>query len=285
MKLVLPSIIKAAKKPNQNNTKIFIHIPKTGGTSFDAIVTSLVDFKQKSAQRLAVKDYFPPVLLKQGWIGAWPKESKVSAHYISGHFPFGAHQLVEGKSDYLVLIANPLKRELSNLNHHLERALVEKPKSIIEFTAEQKLLDSPQTRILAGVAGCAATQCTNEIYDQALFNLENEVLLVGILDFFDEFVSAVLGLYDWPAVAYVPQRVARNKAILELNAEEQEFLKQYHHFDFKLYSEAARIWESWKSKNIEALMQERVGDTVLCISKFYEKIKRYNISTLPLKLT
>lgn len=212
------------------NALLFLHIPKTGGTSLRAAMQALFP---ESERCLIYPD--GGMHISQEEFQSLPTEQRAGFRWIVGHFPFGLHEHVPNPSQYITFVRNPLTRIPSLFNHHYQRPLQAHYKTIRESSMTMRdfvlsgiepSVDNGMTRFLSGMAADFG-HCTREMLDRAIENIREHFLLVGTMERYEESV-ALLGArlsVKFPPVEHLNRRrrgwaVAdkeTNKVILELN--------------------------------------------------------------------
>lgn len=171
---------------------IFLHIPKTGGTTFRNILTSIypdakihTHFDQKKTIDLACKI----------------KEFDL----ICGHFY--AQPIAQSQGTFLTILRHPAHRIASHYyyalrspNHYLHD-IVKSYRMTLEDYAMSGLsleLDNDQTRMLAGSSW--DTVCDEKNLQQAIHNLQHSFLAYGILEKFTETMDLFKRKLGWKNV-------------------------------------------------------------------------------------
>lgn len=250
-----PWELKDIENITKDRITVFLHIPKCGGTSLDMILNACSAYGKKHYQRVPIRDFAPPVLMQEGWTGAWPQIAEVvktlpdTVRAVSGHFPFGFHQAVSQPCRYITLIRDSVTRELSNYNFHYQRGFIDGGESLESWLEQGKILDNPQVRMLVGPEAMQG-KCTEEMLQQAYDHLTHHFDLVGVVEQSNEFIQALLGLYGWPMVAYPRAQITGVKLIEKASAALREQLTLFHALDVKLHLWAAEKWQEWKSKHV-----------------------------------
>ena len=181
-------------------TIIFLHIPKTAGTTFGKIIKynyglgSIYNryFKKNRFTYINLPDV---EFTRNGSISndieflkTIPSNQLQKTKIIRGHMHFGIDEYLPQKSTYITLLRDPIQRVISLYNFIIDRedhlhhkSLTENDMSLKEFV-ESKItteIDNAQTRLFAGnyshvKYGC----CTREMLEKAKDNLLNRFAVV-----------------------------------------------------------------------------------------------------------
>lgn len=268
---------------------IFIHPPKTGGTNINFITEALCKtkpgFKAKrfSAQRVEGQS---SIKITDNWSGgltaaidALEKDYSCikDVNFISGHFPFGLHNYINIESKYIVLIRNPIDRELSFTNFNFQRGCVNE-KDAVEYLLTANI-DNPQTRMLAGQQFMTGL-CDESTLELAKLNIEKYFLLAGITEDTNLFIQILASIQQWGPIAISKPQVTGEKVIERLSEDLIQSLKDKHSYDIKLYEWVRERWNAWKEENILAYQStENYSDTekILCITADFATTKEYKM--------
>jgi hypothetical protein len=151
--------------PNVNQL-VFLHIPKTAGSSVNAILKVIAAKEKKKYLKISINDYVPGIKMVAGWLGAWSDAQRLEANIIenasivTGHFPFGIHKGASVK--YFTLFRCPVAREISSFNYLYQTGGIEK--GTVFETEVFTFIDNPQTRMLAGIEGMKKALCDDETF-------------------------------------------------------------------------------------------------------------------------
>jgi hypothetical protein len=237
---------------------IFVHPPKVGGTNIVSLVEAVSKVQEDiHPVRFAVPrvEGVSPNRIEKGWIGgmkkllaehaASPDKVAEGKNFISGHFPFGAHEYLQGNFHYILLVREPVARELSALKFDVQRGYVpvEEAEQYIDTA-----LSNPQTLMLAGREAMNEA-CTEEIYDKAVANLEHFFVLSAPTEETDMFMNVLAGLQGWGPIAMSREQVTSTVAI-DLSPEHRERLEEKHAFDIRLHKLVKDRWEQWKEAHV-----------------------------------
>ena len=260
---------------------LFLHIPKTAGTTVIAILEAQMLEARKCYKRSVIREYHPTIAIIPGWQGAWSDiqdhhERFSNADLISGHFPFGVHTLLNRESHYFTLVRDPVAREVSTYNYLFQTGAIEKNEPFQSFT--RRLVDNPQVRMIAGHEYMSGP-CNQDIYDKAIQNLHSYFSLYGPSERTDEILNVLISMFGLMPVAYSSFNVTKRKLIAQISDELNTELKEKHQWDQKLHQYAE---EHWSRFTTELGVRERLLDPdqpVLEVSKDFSKNKLYSVKT------
>lgn len=267
-----------------SRTLVFLHIPKTAGTTLLRILQGISCYYNFQNTRIPVSSYSPPVLITPGWQGAI-KDLNAERYallpsrlnIISGHFPFGTHQALTPEANYVTILRNPVEREISSFNHHFQRGVLGTNDSLESLIESSKIMDNPQTRLLAGPSACLASTCNEDIFILAKKNLE-AFTLFGVHEHFEEFVSELLSLYGWPAVRFKHQRISSTKHYQTISASLREDLELFHSYDLKLHDYASKYWKQKAKTSMVAELSGKDKQNVLNIPWHFQFSKKVTLT-------
>lgn len=233
---------------------IFQHVPKSGGTTIDFVLAAAAERCGRGYLRFGVSRAFdPPVWIVPGWTGAWDtvaeragnREPAPGFGICSGHFPYGVHGLLGRPARYVTLIRDPLAREISSYNYHHQNGVLAESDSLESLLSQGRLLDNPQTRMLAGPAAMHGP-CTEDVFHRALANLDRDFAVVGVTERAHEFLQALLGLLGLPPVRYVHSRVTAIRRIEAPDPQLRDLLERVHAWDVRLHGLCTERWRKFE---------------------------------------
>lgn len=226
---------------------IFTHVPKTGGTTLDHIFAAVAAATGRTARRLTMAHLAdrPRSERNQRILDfATTPDLDRAADYLTGHFQFGLHRLLDRPSCYVTIMRSPAARLLSNLRFGIDRGMLPPGATIETVFATNRFLDNIQTRQLAGVAD-RDVPCTRETLETARENLRRHYAVVGITERFDEALKALITLLGWPDIAYTDRQVSRTRIDPAREAEAAAAVERHFAYDLELYREVAARPVPW----------------------------------------
>lgn len=278
LEVLLPVAFKAPLQPC-SGAMIFLHTPKTGGTTLWFVAQALskenANFKVHRFAVPRVEGYSPSRIF-EGWEGGLASAKPVlekDPHFcdginlISGHFPFGLHRYLPesaSKPSYITLMRDPIEQAVSLTNFDFQRGYVDKKDAKAYLLGEN--IDNPQTRSLAGVQ-CMKGVCTAETLQQAKNNIEEYFLLAGITEDLNDFIRILASMHGWGPVAICRAQVTGEKVFTDISADLRKQLEAKHHIDIQLYAWMKQRWYAWKTEQVASFQNLNLWESqkILCI--------------------
>lgn len=237
-----------------NRCLIFLHIPKTAGSTFHMILSSR--FHKSETKNVFGSRYSEPEIydfIEQG------KIRKHSLALLKGHMPFGLHEYIDNKAEYITFLRNPIDRVVSqyyyvkkNQYNPLHAQVEKQGMSISDFVSSGIAIgmNNGQCRFLAGdLDHFAFNACTDELLMRALDHVKRHFIWLGVTDRFDESVLLLSRILGWRRPPfYIRENVSKvRKNLADIDPSEIEVIKEYNKYDLALYDYA----NSWLDGQIE----------------------------------
>jgi hypothetical protein len=230
--------------PDQNETLIFLHIPKTGGLT----LYKILEQHYAPAQRITLDTPKIPRFK------ILPTAQREQYRLIQGHLYFGLHRFVPRRSTYITLLRHPVERALSfycyarsTPDHYLYPLLTAERldlKTVLarELTSE---LFNDQTRFLAGDEWEDPQRVvTRAALERAKASLRSHFRVVGLLEEFDASVLLLCRAFDWHLPFYVKENVTAEKLDgRSLDVETRRLVENANCFDLELYEYARDLFD------------------------------------------
>ena len=259
----------------QDPIAVFIHIPKTAGTTLNLIIE-----RQYNPQNIVSIQTSQENLEAVNRLRSDRSIHKRNIKAIKGHTFFGWHELLSQPCVYFTLLRDPVERFISNYffllrkkGHPLGQKLVEQQVSLEDFVGWSGE-DNYQTRFLAKNINEAnfdikQNECTRQTLEQAKNNLKSHFAVVGTVEEFDRTLMLIKKNFGWNNIFYKVKN--KNQQRLPQSSISQSTLaliKEANKFDLELYQYA--------NERLNALVQEQ-GDS---FSQEVENFREINCSKL-----
>jgi hypothetical protein len=234
----------------RTETVIFLHIPKTAGTTLSYILE-----KQYEAEKtFTIDDYLNP---DQGGSSIekfvkLPFEYRKGIMLLKGHMPFGLHQMLPNPPIYLTILRNPVDRAISQYyhllrqpDHYLYKTVTANKMTLEDFVCSRMSpeLNNGQTRLLSGVSPADA-ECSVEMLQQAMANLSSRIAVVGLCEMFDKTLMLIKNQLQWKRIPfYCRMNVSRNRPSREdITRRALKLIERENLFDCQLYKYAVKLF-------------------------------------------
>ncbi|MBV8358884.1 MAG: sulfotransferase family 2 domain-containing protein [Deltaproteobacteria bacterium] len=235
------------------NTLIFVHIPKSAGTTLSRIIDWEYDPRRIYS---VIGRYFR---WSYNRLLRLPQRRLSQIQVFKGHMPFGLHQHLKRPAIYLTVLRNPVDRAISDYCFSANGRLHPDHRQVKNLTLREFIDTTPynniQTKLLAGqIPGYdfLAGECTPEMFTAATENLRNHFALVGLTERFEESLALAKVLFGWSVRRYVSFRVTRGRPSEEsIPPATRSLIAERNAFDVALYDQAVGLFEELAARNRE----------------------------------
>jgi hypothetical protein len=239
--------MSAVKELRQEQSVIFLHIPKTAGSTLNKIIDH--QYKQTS---IFTRHYFPDEFNDE--FRKLPEERRKKIRVLKGHMFFGLHEYLPQPSTYITLLRDPVERIISNYYMILEdpqnifhKDVTSKHMSLKDFVCSDLsdgivTLNNGQARMLSGVEANTAggfEEHSNEILELARINLKEHFIVAGLQEKFDETLILLRRAFGWRNIFYI--KIGGDKPRpkkKDIPRETLNIIEKYNELDIELYKYA-----------------------------------------------
>lgn len=195
---------------------VFLHIPKTAGTTFDHVletVSRLDGSRHYRAMGVVYGQYMGAEKLEAAdAFRAADRRDLDECEFLSGHVP---STVWEERIDpegcaFVTLLRDPVDRMISQYRFGIERGGWAADAKLTDLVAAGALVDNLQVRMLAGCED-PKIQCDQEMLQAALDRAERRFAVIGVSETFDAFLAALIQLRGWPEIIYTAYQVGQTR--------------------------------------------------------------------------
>jgi len=214
---------------------IFLHIPKTAGTTFrKQILNKLFDKKHSFHIDMKNNSTYDFLAIKRYDIEMYK--------LITGHVSFGIHKNFNEDFRYIAFLREPVQRIISHYfftknNNLINEEIIKKNLSLKEYALSNLSveMDNAQTRQISGT-DVPINKIDDKILDIAKQNINN-YFEIGITERFDESLILLKETFKWRLpLIYYRENVSKGKQKVEIDEETIEAIKQRNKYDIELYN-------------------------------------------------
>jgi hypothetical protein len=237
--------MKVKKISNFMKTILFLHIPKTAGTTFQSIINN--NYLQGYHRAYSVS--------KIEKINKMPPSKKKMIRILAGHFGYGIHEVFPQRCEYITFLREPLARELSGFyymkshkNHRWHNCIKNMDfKTYVYELLSQPFWQNRQTALLSGALSPGLKdydgELTRDDFKKAKSNLDNMFSVIGLTEEFDKSLFLLQKRYDWSHITYnIKNKGNYAEPLSFIDTETSKQLKDNSRLDIELYEYAKKIF-------------------------------------------
>jgi hypothetical protein len=229
--------------PERNETLLFLHIPKTAGSTMYKVLERQYSRAKTLRLESSQIDRFKTL----------PAAQRGRYRVIEGHLYFGFHRYIPGASTYITFLRRPVERVLSfyyyarsTPDHYLYSHLVSERLDLKTALARELTpeLCNGQTRQLAGDEWEDPQRVvTRAALERAQANLTH-FRVVGLLEEFDASLLLLRRAFGWQLPFYVKENVTKKKTDETFrDAETRGLIEEANRLDLELYEYARNLFD------------------------------------------
>lgn len=236
-------------KNNQIQSVIFLHIPKTAGSTLQTILKQQYELNEI----FYVKNFKPEPLDE---LSKMPETQRKKIKIFTGHMYFGLHEFLPQPSTYITIIRNPIERVISHYchvirrgcDHHLHQTVTSHNMSIKDYVCSGVTteINNGQVRLLSGIPGMNSSyaECPDTMLETAKKNLQKHFSIIGLTERFDETLILLQKKVGWRLPFYCKQNVNHKKLRKEeISKDTLDCIVKFNELDMELYEYAQKNFE------------------------------------------
>ncbi len=256
--------IVASFDPNTRPVVVFVHVPKTGGT------TIYYYLRKRFPKNIRISN---PDHLQERFFDK-PANQRNALDFISGHIPTGViHRATSRPCIYFTCFRDPLPKAISNYSHVLRwsghrwhRRFIEKKITLEKFLIQHDdvkdfLIDNPSVRLFSDPLRTHDPQpMTSDLVEQVKTRLREQFAFIGLTERNVDSVFLLSRKLKLPLRPYLTHNVTRRPegSLSSLSREVIARFKELNWADYEIYGYAERTFErQWGE--LDAREKKRAG--------------------------
>ena len=228
-------------KPGKETTVIFLHIPKTAGSTLHQIIR-----RQYPASAIYHIGSHPD---SETTFRALPSARRGRIRLLMGHFEMGIDACLPRSSTYFTMLRRPVARSVSYFAHvrrdpdHYCHHLVHHQQMTLDAfiqSGADVMMDNGQTRMIAGVLYTIPFgKLDATVLEIAKHNLQARFTFAGLTEKFDHALLLMRHFFGWRNLYYTRRNVSARAEKETLSAETLALIHNANRLDAALYEFAA----------------------------------------------
>lgn len=233
------------------DTLLFMHIPKTAGTSLRHLLERM--YRGRDSAYLYDPNDMRGAIHPRDF-AAMPEEDRARLALVVGHFQFGIHEWIPRTATYLTMVRDPIDRLISLYYHYKNSAVTNEASGAFRHRAtieEQGLTferfvfggltlqtDNEMVRQVSG-RWAKFGECTQELLDQALEHVESQFAGVMVYERMPESMDLLARVTGRPVDRLGRSNVSRARVTPDQIAPDvRERVLEFNRYDSELYRRA-----------------------------------------------
>ena len=243
------SDITVSSNPEARLVVVFVHVPKTGGTTIYHYL------KRRFPKNVRISN---PDQLQERFLDK-PADQRNAFDFISGHVPTGViHRATSRPCIYFTCFRDPLPKAISNYSHVLRwskhrwhRRVIEKKITLEKFLIQHDdvkdfLIDNPSVRLFSDPS-CThdARPMTSDLVEQVKTRLREQFAFIGLTERNVDSIFLLSRKLKLPPRPYLAHNVTRRPegSPSNLSREVITRFKELNWADYEIYGYAERTFE------------------------------------------
>lgn len=254
--LLLPDRNQTHYRDMDGEALIFLHIPKTAGTTLNRII----EWQYDPRTIYTVDPYQIRATVQR--LRTLSEERRRRLRVVRGHLIFGVHEYLPQGGTYITMLRDPVARFLSSYHfirrrplHPLHRKLRAKGVGVEDFLQLTARRQNLQTKMLAGVPYVGP--CDETTLAAAKENMARSFRVAGISERFQESLLLIAASFGWKIPYYENRKVSKTRPTIDSGM--VELIRENNRYDIKLYNFGLQRFEEDLRRNAEAIRRTSVA--------------------------
>jgi hypothetical protein len=224
---------------------IFLHIPKTAGTTLNRII----EWQYNPFSIFTMDPYRIRATAER--LEKLPEQRRRRLRVVRGHLYYGVHKFLPQGATYITMLREPVARFLSSYYfiqrrplHPMHRKVTTERVGVEDFIRLTPHRQNLQCRLIAGIK--SEGKCDERNLDQAKENLMKSFSVVGICERFEESLVVIAKSFNWKIPFYENRKVSKTRPQVELSA--IEMIREHNRLDLELYEFGKNLFQEMVAK-------------------------------------
>jgi hypothetical protein len=229
---------------------IFLHIPKTAGTTLNRII----EWQYNPVSIFTVDPHRIRATVAR--FKKFPEQRRRRFRVVRGHLLYGIHEFLPQGATYITMLRDPVARVLSTYAFILRRPLHPLHRKLkagrlgvedlIRMTPHRQNL---QCRFISGIG--VGPDCDERVLEVAKENLTRAFRIVGLCERFQESLCLMIAAFGWKVPFYTNRKVTKSRPPIEPNG--IDMIRECNRFDLELYDFARKSFEENLRRNADVI--------------------------------
>ncbi|MGI8890895.1 MAG: sulfotransferase family 2 domain-containing protein [Chthoniobacterales bacterium] len=234
-------------RPMDRQALIFLHIPKTAGTTLNRII----EWQYNPLTIFTMDPYRIRATAER--LKTLSESRRRKLQMVRGHLYYGVHEFLPQGATYITMLRDPVKRFFSSYYfiqrrplHPLHRKVTSERIGVADFIRLTPLRQNLQCSMIAGIKNDGKSD--DRMLATAKENLAKSFSVVGLSERFEESLMLIAKTFDWEVPFYENHKVAKTRP--KIDPEEVAMIEEHNRLDLELYEFGKTLFEGQLAKKI-----------------------------------
>jgi hypothetical protein len=229
---------------------IFLHIPKTAGTTLNRII----EWQYNPVSIFTVDPHRIRATVAR--FKTFSEQRRRRFRVVRGHLIYGIHEFLPQGATYITMLRDPVARVLSTYAfilrrplHPLHRKLKAGRLGVEDLVRMTPHRQNLQCRFISGIG--VGPDCDERVLETAKENLTRAFRVVGLCERFQESLCLMMASFGWKVPFYTNRKVTNSRPSFEPHV--IDMIRECNRFDLELYDFARKLFEENLRRNANVI--------------------------------